>query len=80
MWMCYRNGADRLKVIRLVLWDRSHSLERAALAVLCHVVTAVVWHGNIINLTYERVRTLVFIYRDGGFDRKLETVWIETAV
>ncbi|MPM15687.1 hypothetical protein SDC9_62058 [bioreactor metagenome] len=37
-------------------------------------------NGDIINLTHEQVRTLVFIYRGGGFDRKLETVGMETAV
>lgn len=33
-------------------------------------------NGDIINLTHEQVRTLVF----GGFDRKLEAVGMETAV
>ncbi|WP_312281967.1 CHAP domain-containing protein [Oscillibacter sp.] len=37
-------------------------------------------NGDIINLTHEQVRTLVFIYRGGGFDRKLEAVGLETAV
>jgi len=37
-------------------------------------------NGDIINLTHEQVRTLVFIYRGGGFDRKLEVVGLETAV
>ena len=36
-------------------------------------------NGDIINLTHETVRTLVFIYR-GGFDRKLQAVGMETAV
>ncbi|WP_312281531.1 hypothetical protein [Oscillibacter sp.] len=36
--------------------------------------------GDIINLTHEQVRTLVFIYRGGGFDRKLEAVGLETTV
>lgn len=37
-------------------------------------------NGDIIDLTHEQVRTLVFIYRGGGFDRKLEAVGLETAV
>ncbi|WP_294856449.1 CHAP domain-containing protein [uncultured Oscillibacter sp.] len=37
-------------------------------------------NGDIINLTHEQVRTLVFIYRGGGFDRKLEVEGMETAV
>ena len=37
-------------------------------------------NGDVINLTHEQVRTLVFIYRGGGFDRKLQAVGMETAV
>lgn len=37
-------------------------------------------NGDVINLTHEQVRTLVFIYRGGGFDRKLEAEGMETAV
>ena len=44
----YRNGPDRLKVIRLVLWDRSHTLEGAALAVPCGIASAKRWHGSFI--------------------------------
>lgn len=29
-------------------------------------------NGDIIDLTHEQVRTLVFMYRGGGFDRKLK--------
>lgn len=46
----YRNGADRLKVIRLVLWDASHTLEGAALLIPCHKDTAKQWHGEFIRL------------------------------
>lgn len=46
----YRNGADRLKVIRLVLWDRSHTLEGAALAVPCSMATVWRWHSDFIRL------------------------------
>lgn len=37
-------------------------------------------NGDIINLTHKPVRTLVFIYRGGGFDRKLQAIGMETAV
>lgn len=47
----YRNGADRLKVIRLVLWDASHTLEGAAQMVPCGVATAKRWHGEFIMMT-----------------------------
>lgn len=46
----YRNGQERLKVVRLVLWDRSHTLEGAALAVPCSWRTAAGWHGEFIRL------------------------------
>ena len=46
----YRNGRERLKVIRLVLWDRSHTLEGAALMVPCHYKTAQCWHNEFIRL------------------------------
>lgn len=37
-------------------------------------------NGDIISLAHEQVRTLVFIYRGGGFDKKLEAVGLEAAV
>ena len=46
----YRNGRDRLKVIKLVLWDRSHTLEGAALCVPCSYDTAQNWHCEFIRL------------------------------
>lgn len=47
----YRNGRERLRVIKLVLWDRSHTLEGAALMVPCSWRTAAQWHGEFIKLT-----------------------------
>lgn len=46
----YRNGADRLKVVRLVLWERSHTLEGAAQVVPCSVRHAKEWHGEFVRL------------------------------
>lgn len=45
-----RNAQDRLKVIDLYLWKRSHTLEGAALMVPCSSRTAKQWHGDFIRL------------------------------
>ena len=37
-------------------------------------------NGDVINLTHEKVRTLVFVYRGGGFDRKLRAAGLAAAV
>ena len=37
-------------------------------------------NGDIINLTHEQVRTLVFVYRGGGFDAKLRAAGLIPAV
>ena len=37
-------------------------------------------NGDVINLTHEQVRTLVFVYRGGGFDRKLMAVGLEPVI
>lgn len=37
-------------------------------------------NGDVINLTHEQVRTLVFVYRGGGFDRRLAAAGLEVAV
>ena len=37
-------------------------------------------NGDVINLTHEQVRTLVFVYRGGGFDRKLAEKELPTSV
>lgn len=45
------NGAGRMKVIRLVLWEGGRTVEGAALAVPCSVRRAKEWHGDFIRLT-----------------------------
>lgn len=45
----YRNGRDRLKVIELVLWKQSHTIEGAALMVPCSIATAWRYHGDFIR-------------------------------
>ena len=37
-------------------------------------------NGDVINLTHEQVRTLVFVYRGGGFDRRLAKKGLPTAL
>ena len=37
-------------------------------------------NGDVINLAHEQVRTLVFVYRGGGFDRKLRVAGLIPAV
>lgn len=46
----YNNGRDRLSIIKLVLWDRSHTLEGAALMMPCSWRSAAQWHGEFIKL------------------------------
>lgn len=37
-------------------------------------------NGDVIDLTHEQVRTLVFVYRGGGFDAKLRAAGLSPAV
>jgi hypothetical protein len=46
----YRDGLDRLKVIKLILWDNTHTIQGAALQIPCSWVTAARWHGEFIRL------------------------------
>lgn len=43
------NGEERLEMVRLVFWKRTHTLEGAAMT--CHVsyITARRWHGEFIK-------------------------------
>lgn len=46
----YANGLDRLRVINLVLWKQTHTIEGAALRIPCSWRTAAQWHGEFIRL------------------------------
>lgn len=46
----YANGLDRLRIINLVLWKQTHTLEGAALRVPCSIATAKRYHGEFIRL------------------------------
>lgn len=37
-------------------------------------------NGDVISLTHEQVRTLVFVYRGGGFDAKLRAAGLTPVV
>ena len=37
-------------------------------------------NGDVIDLSHDQVRTLVFVYRGGGFDRKLRAAGLAAAV
>jgi hypothetical protein len=37
-------------------------------------------NGDVIDLTHEQVRTLVFVYRGGGFDRKLQAAGLKPVI
>lgn len=43
-------GQDRMKVVKLVLFDQTHRIPGAALAVPCSERTAAQWHGDFIRL------------------------------
>lgn len=45
----YRNGLDRLAIIRMVLWDKQYTLAGAALQIPCHYKTAAQWHSEFIR-------------------------------
>lgn len=45
----YENGTQRLAVISMVFWQRTHTLEGAAQQVPCHYKTAQKWHNEFIR-------------------------------
>lgn len=44
-----QDGEERLKFICLVFWDKTHTLEGAAMAVNCSDRTARRWHTDFIK-------------------------------
>lgn len=47
-------GETRLKIIKLVFWDKSHTLVGAAEEVFCSYETAVNYHGQFIKLVAQK--------------------------
>jgi len=56
--MRYRNGALRVRIIDLVYWRRSHTLEGAAMALHVSPQTAKFWHNNFVELVDAYLRVL----------------------
>lgn len=44
-----QDGEERLKFIRLVFWDKTHTLEGAAMEANCSDRTARRWHTDFIK-------------------------------
>lgn len=44
------NGPDRIKVIQLVFWDKTHTINGAAMKIPCSDISAKRWHGEFIRL------------------------------
>lgn len=44
-----KDGAERMKMIRLVFWDRTHTLEGAAMELHWSARKLVEWHGEFIR-------------------------------
>ena len=61
-----KDGADRLKVVRAVLMEGSHTLEGVALTIPCSARTAQRWHGDFIRAVGKHFRC------DGLFDPREE--------
>lgn len=51
----YSNGRDRLKIIELVFWKRTHTLAGAALQIPVSERTAVRYHGDFIRAVEKRL-------------------------
>ncbi len=47
-------GEERLRMIRLVFWDRTHTLEGAAMKCSVSYVTARRWHGDFTRCVAEK--------------------------
>lgn len=45
----YENGTQRLAVISMVFWQRTHTLEGAAQQIPCGIATVKRWHGDFIR-------------------------------
>lgn len=46
----YRDGLDRLKIIKMMYWDKTHTMEGAALMIPCSIATAKRWNGEFVRL------------------------------
>lgn len=44
-----KNGVDRMKIIKMVHWDRTHTLEGAAMEIPCDRATAARWQRKFFE-------------------------------
>lgn len=51
-----RSGSDRLSIVRMVLWEGSHSLGGAALQIPVSERTAQRWHADFIRCVASHFR------------------------
>lgn len=54
----YRNGHERLQLISLVYWQRTHTLDGAALRLSVSPGTAKAWHSGFVELVDAYMRVL----------------------
>ena len=50
------SGLSRVKLIELVYFRRSHTVEGAALQIPCSVQTAKIWNSDFLLLVWSRLR------------------------
>lgn len=54
----YRNGHERLKLIDLIYWKRTHTLDGAAMRLNISIATAKAWHSGFVELVDAYIRVL----------------------
>ena len=54
----YKNGRDRLEVVRMVLWDRTHTIAGAALTIPVDERAAKGWHSDFIRCVADKMGML----------------------
>lgn len=48
------DGAERLKLVDMVLWKRTHTIQGAAMAIFVSDRTAQEWHRQFIRLVWQK--------------------------
>lgn len=59
------DGPQRLKIIQMVYWEKSHNLETAAEVVGCSYTTARRWHGEFIKSVAQNFEPFKVMLEDG---------------
>lgn len=63
-------GADRLKVVRLVLWKGSHTIAGAAMQIPCSERTAQRYHADFIRAVGKHFRCDTLLIQPDAVDKK----------